>query len=242
MQYRFLRELVARAQEPLRRRRRRSEHLPLARRRRPQHPRTFAATTPTPRSSSSSRTTARPSASSPRRSASSRGRTSASRRSCGPRTTPGELVHVVAARDERDEAAFVVRGRSGALAPKARLSAKIAVFYRDPRPVARARRGDAGRQPSVPDHRRHEVLRARRDQGRRSRTCASCVNPRSDVDLAARHQRAGARHRADDGRPADRVGDASRTRRSSTRSRTSTRSETSAPPRRRSSWGSASSS
>ena len=45
------------------------------------------------------------------------------------------------------------------------------------------------------------------------------LNPRSDVDLAARHQRAGARHRADDGRPAHRVGHDATTPRSSTPSR-----------------------
>ena len=74
-------------------------------------------------------------------------------------------IHIVAARDERDEAAFVVesirQARAEGVDPE-----EIAVFYRihaQSRVLEEALRAA---QRALPDRRRHQVLRARRGQGR----------------------------------------------------------------------------
>ena len=142
-------------------------------------------------------------ASSRRRSASSRGRASASRRSSGPRTSRRRADRVVAARRRARRGGVRRRVDPARRAPRGSTSAGDRRLLPHPRPVARARRGDARREPALPDHRRHEVLRARRGQGRARRTCASCVNPRSDVDLLRIINVPARGIGADDGGPAD---------------------------------------
>ena len=112
----------------------------------------------------------------------------------------GEPIRVVAARDERDEAAFVVDAIGRARA-EGHGTARHRRFLPSPRAIARPRRGDARVEHSLPDRRRHEVLRASGDQGR-ARVSADHRQPAERRRPPARDQRAGPRHRRDDDRSA----------------------------------------
>ena len=118
----------------------------------------------------------------------------------------GLPVEVIATKDERDEAAHVVavidETRKKGIDPAADRR-----LLPHPRPEPRARGGAARGEHAVPDRRRHEVLRARRDQGR-AVVPAPGGEPQERRGSAPRGERAGARHRRDHARPADDAGHA----------------------------------
>jgi DNA helicase-2/ATP-dependent DNA helicase PcrA len=104
------------------------------------------------------------------------------------RTTRRRAGPVVACADsERDEAAFVVE-RVRELVDQGVIARGRRHLLQGPRPVARARGGDALRAAALPDHRRRAVLRARRGEGHLSATCASS-QPEERRRSAADHQR-----------------------------------------------------
>ena len=135
-----------------------------------------------------------------RRSASSRARTSASPRSSGRTTTTGVPIHIVAARDERDEAAFVVeavkRARGEGVDPR-----EIAVFYRI---HAQSRvLEEALRAANVP----YQIIGGMKFYERAEVKDALAylrvlVEPGERRRPRAHRQRPGARHRTDHGRAA----------------------------------------
>ena len=154
-----------RAPQPGGRRRRRSVDLRLPRRRHPEHPATSRTTSPTRTSSSSSRTTARRRRSWPpptRSIANNRGQMA---KTLWTDLGEGDPIRVRELADEHAEARFVTaeierlvdegvsRGRDRGLLP-------------DQRAVAGARGHARAGADRLPGDRRHEVLRARRDQGR----------------------------------------------------------------------------
>ena len=213
--------------EPLRRRRRRPEHLPLARRRRAQHPRLPARL---PGRDGREARAELPLERAHRRRGARRHRAARSEREPKELWTDnddGAPIRVVAARDERDEAAFVVEAIDATRARAGSTCDEIAVFYRV---HAQSRvLEEALRAANMP----YQIVGGTKFYERAEVKDALAylrvlVNPASDVDLAAHRQRAGARHRADDGRPARRRGRrrrqrlaVRRARRASTRSATS---------------------
>ena len=216
-QYRFLREPGERPPEPLRRRRRRPEHLPLARRRRAQHPRLPQRL---PR-----RDGRQARAELPLQQAHRRARRSASSRAPSERE-PKELWTA------NDDGRADPRRRGARRARRGRLRRRRG-HAQGPR-----RRGrDHARSPSSTASTRSRACSKRRSGRRTSPTRSSAgtkfyeraeikdalaylrvlVNPRSDVDLLRIINVARARHRADDDRSADGLGHGQRAARSSTR-------------------------
>ena len=153
-----------RAPQPHGRRRRRSVDLRVPRSRHPQHPRLRGRLPRRRRRSSSSRTTARPRRSSTRPTRSSRTTARRRPRRCGPSS-----ARATRSRSASSTTSTPRRGSSSARSSGSSTRAsreRDRVLLPDQRAVAGAR-GHAGapRDP-LPGHRRHEVLRARRDQGR----------------------------------------------------------------------------
>ena len=176
------------------RRRRRPVDLLLPRRRHPQHPRLRARLPRAPRWSSSSRTTARRRRSSTRPTRSSRTTASRSRRRCGPRRGRRAGAARPSSSDEHEEARFVA-GEIERLVSEEGMRARgdrDLLPHQRPEPGARGHAG-ALRDP-VPGDRRHQVLRAGRDQGR-ARLPELLANPADAISLAADHQLAAARDR-----------------------------------------------
>ncbi len=145
VQYRLVRALAPSPPQRLRGRRRRPEHLPLAGRRPPQHPRLQAATSRRHASSSSSRTTARPSASSASPTRSSSRNFDREPKSCGPRTRRGRRSRWSAARTSATRRGWSSRP-CASCAGEGRALLGHGGLLSDPRPVARDRGGAPGRQ------------------------------------------------------------------------------------------------
>ena len=135
-------------------------------RRHPQHPRVRARLRRTPRSSSSSRTTARRRRSSTPPTRSIANNTERPASASGPGSGRGEPVTIAELDDEHAEARYVAVGDRAARERGGDPARRDRGLLPGQRAEPRAR-GHAGalRDP-LPGDRRHQVLRARRDQGR----------------------------------------------------------------------------
>ena len=172
---------------------------------------TSRATSRTRTSSSSSRTTARRRRSSRPPTPSSRTTATRCARSSGPSSASGDPIDVRALADEHAEARAVLE-RDRAARRGGRLALGDRRLLPHQRAVAGARGRARARRGALPGDRRHEVLRARRDQGR-DRLPVAARQPGRPGQLHARRQQPAARHRPDLALARDRLrGDARRAR------------------------------
>ena len=116
-------------------------------------------------------------------------------RRCGPSSGEGDPIKIRELDDEHAEARFVV-GEIERLVDEGVSRAEIAVFYRTNAQSRVLEDTLVRARDRLPGHRRHEVLRARRDQGR-DRLPDAARQPAGRRRVHARGQLAAARDRAD---------------------------------------------